>query len=365
MTLFFYISLVLLLVAVVRFLVVLFNFLTQPFLTNRSPSGAPLVSVLIPARNEEENIASLLNDLIRQQYAHIEVIVYNDCSTDGTEAAVKAQIKSDERIRIINGNDLPDGWLGKNHACYQLATQAKGDYLLFLDADVSVAPQFVGNAVAQLQRKRLVLLSMFPRQVTKTWGELLVVPNMNWILLSLLPLRLVQWSRKRSLAAANGQMMLFDAQHYHAHQWHYQFRHSAVEDITISRAIKRKRLRMAILLGSDDISCRMYHDFSDALNGFSKNVCAFFGGSIYVTLAFAAIGTIAPFLILFSLPFPLSFAFFFSMLFARMMVSDLSGQSVFKNVMLWPVQHVVFLFMVYMSIRFYRGKNIVWKGRRI
>lgn len=365
MTAAFYISLVLLFIAVLRFLVALFNYLTRPYLPYRNPSGSPLVSVLIPARNEEANIGVLLNCLVRQQYEHIEIIVYNDGSTDGTEASVRDAMRYDERIGIINGSELPEGWLGKNHACYQLANRAKGDYLLFLDADVSVSSNFVGNAVAQLQRRRLVLLSMFPRQVTKTWGELLVVPNMNWILLSLLPLRLVQWSRKRSLAAANGQMMLFEARQYYAQQWHQQFRNSVVEDITISRAIKRKHMRMATLLGSDDISCRMYRGYSDALNGFSKNLCAFFGGSTYVTLVYALTGTLAPFLILFTLPFPLSFAFFFSMLSARMMVSDLSGQSVIKNVLLWPLQHAVLLLMAYKSIRFYRGKSLTWKGRSI
>ncbi len=255
--------------------------------------------------------------------------------------------------------------MGKNHACHRLAMEAKGDYFLFLDADVTVAPKLIGNAISYMQRKRLILLSMFPFQVMKTLGEQLVVLNMNWILLSLLPIKLVQWSKKRSLAAANGQFMMFEANSYRQQQWHEQVRTSMVEDISISRIIKRKRLRMATLLGSDDISCRMYESYDQALEGFSKNVCAYFGGSTVVTTVFTAIVTLSPIIVVFGLPFPLAFAYFFFLIFSRVMVLALSGQPIAKNILLWPIQHYVFVLMVYRSVRFYRGGSLNWKGRSI
>jgi glycosyltransferase involved in cell wall biosynthesis len=346
-------------------MVVLFNYLTRPYLANRQATGNPLVSVLIPARNEEKNIGNLISNLAAQEYSNIEIIIYNDGSTDQTEAIAMQWVATDKRVRLINGVPLPHGWLGKNHACHRLAMEAKGEFFLFLDADVTVAPKLIGNAISYMQRKRLILLSMFPFQIMKTLGEQLVVLNMNWILLSLLPIKLVQWSKKRSLAAANGQFMMFEATSYVENKWHEKVSMSMVEDISISRIIKRKRLRMATLLGSDNISCRMYESYNQALEGFSKNVCAYFGGSTVVASIFTIVVTLSPIIIVFGLPFPLAFAYFFSLVFSRIMVLALSGHPIAKNILFWPIQHYVFILMVYRSVRFYRGGELNWKGRSI
>jgi glycosyltransferase involved in cell wall biosynthesis len=361
----FYISLFLLFFVVLRFFIAFLNFLTRPVLPYGKPNGYPLVSILIPARNEEQNIARLLKGIVKQSYWNIEVIVYNDQSTDQTESIVKEFAASDNRVSVINGELLPQGWLGKNFGCHSLAQNAKGDFLLFLDADVMVSTHFVENAVAYMQRKRLVLLSMFPRQELLTFGERMVVPSMNWILLSLLFLRLVRWSKRRSLAAANGQMMMFDAQVYRDKQWHEQVKLSSVEDIAISRLIKRSKLRMATLLGTDDISCRMYGSYNEAITGFTKNVTAFFGGSIIATIVYLIVVTVGPFLIVLTLPFPLAFLYFFCLISARLLVARLSEQSPFTNVLLWPLQHFAFMHLVYRAYLFNKNKKLVWKGREL
>jgi glycosyltransferase involved in cell wall biosynthesis len=359
----FYISLFLLFIVVLRFLVALFNFLTRPVLPFGKPVGYPLVSVLIPARDEEQNIGKLLSGIVKQTYWNIEVLVYDDQSVDKTSAIVEEFSIADNRISLLKSNGLPKGWLGKNHACHVLAQSAKGSYLLFLDADVMVSTHFIENAVYYAQRKKLVLLSMFPRQELQTMGEKLVVPSMNWILLSLLFLRLVRWSKRRSLAAANGQMMMFDAKVYKDKQWHELVKSSPVEDIGISRLIKRQKLRMTTLLGTDDISCRMYGSYSEAINGFTKNVTAFFGGSLIAMILFTLIGTIGPFLVIFSLPFPLAFLYFFCLVSARMLIAKLSEQSPFYNVLLWPAQHFAFLHLVYNAFIYALQKQLLWKGR--
>jgi chlorobactene glucosyltransferase len=196
-------------------------------------------------------------------------------------------------------------------------------------------------------------------------GERLVVPNMNWILLSLLFLRLVRFSKRPSLAAANGQMMMFDAKVYHENLWHQLVKSSPVEDIALSRLIKRKRLPMTTLLGTNDVSCRMYGSYKEAINGFSKNVTAFFGGSIIVTLLFAIVGIIGPFLVFVSLPSPLILLYLFCLFSARMLIARLSEQSVVANILLWPLQHVAFLHLVYSALVFKRCKSAEWKGRKI
>lgn len=361
----FYIAMAIVSITLFRFFVALFNYITRPFLPFGQVQSSPLVSVLIPARNEEQNIGRLLSTLSNQTYSNIEIIVYNDQSTDQTEQVVNRFAAQDNRILLVQGDTLPPGWLGKNFACHQLAMRAKGRYFLYLDADVKVAPHLVSNAVSYMKRKRLVLLSMFPRQEIKTFGEKLVVPSMNWILLSLLFLRLVRWSRRPSLAAANGQMMLFDADSYAQNQWHSRVRQTPVEDISISRLIKRKRLRMATLLGTDDIACRMYGSYSEAINGFTKNVTAFFGGSIVVTVMFALIETIGPFVVLLALPFPFVLLYFTVVVASRVFISKLSEQSVWVNVFLWPLQQAAFIHLVVRAIRFSATKRHTWKGRGI
>ncbi len=365
MSITFYISLFLLLLVVIRFLVVVLNFITRPILPEGKVQGKPLVSVLIPARDEGKNIGLLLSGITRQTYSNIEILVYDDQSSDETASIVQRFTHEEPRLRLISGSDKPIGWVGKNYACHCLAQAAKGDFFLFLDADVDVTPAFVENALAYMQRKRLNLFSMFPRQELKSFGEKLVVPSMNWILLSMLFLRLIRWSRRRSLAAANGQMMMFDAQQYRLNLWHQQVMGTPVEDIAISRLIKRNRLRMATLLGTNDISCRMYGSYSEAINGFTKNVKGFFGGSIVATLLFALFETVAPVIAILGLPFPLAFLFFFAWISSRMLVARLSEQSVLINVLLWPLQQVAFLHLVYKAANYAITKKLTWKGRNV
>lgn len=362
----FYLVLPIVIFAFIRFLVAFFNYITQPYLKEYPLKDVKLVSVLIPARNEEHNIRNLLADLQGQTYKNIEVIVYNDLSTDATQRVVEEFVSIDNRFRLINGQQLPDGWLGKNYACHQLAKFTKGQYLLFLDADVRVHPRFVELVLAYMQKKRLDLLSFFPYQVLGSFGETITVPVMQWILLSLLPLRLVHWSRKSSLAAANGQMMMFNAETYRKYSFHEMFRSNPVEDILIARRVKRLRLRMATLLGlPSDIRCRMYHSRSEALNGFSKNVCEFFGGKRWLMFTFAAVTTLGPIAVILFMPFPLMFVYFYSVVMARILVAELSKQSVLKSVILHPLQQLSFLQMVYRwEIRRKKGE-LTWKGRSI
>ena len=122
---------------VIQLLVSLVNLLFETNLPKTQDISTGLVSVLIPARNEANNIGNLLNDLVNQDYKNIEVIVFNDQSEDKTAEIVTEYTIRDSRISMISSAGLPDGWLGKNFACHSLAEQANGKYLLFLDADVT------------------------------------------------------------------------------------------------------------------------------------------------------------------------------------------------------------------------------------
>jgi glycosyltransferase involved in cell wall biosynthesis len=351
--------------ALLRFLVALTNFLSRPFLPNAEPINSPLVSLLIPARNEEKNIGKLLQSLTKQEYNNIEILVYDDLSTDQTPTIIKEFQQTDPRIQIIDGVALPSGWLGKNHACYNLALKATGRYLLFLDADVDISPNFVQNAVAYMQKKQLSLLTMFPKQRMETFGEQMVVPNMNLILLSLLPLWLVSWSRRPSLSAANGQMMMFRANDYTMYQWHKMLKTTTAEDIAISRQIKRHRLRMATLLGKSDISCRMYENYTDSIQGFTKNVLAYFGGSVFFMLFYVAITTLSPLWLFFTTSTLFFTGYLLVVLATRALIASVSEQNVLKSVLFSPLQQWAFLRIVWNALVWKTGKSIRWKGREI
>ena len=362
----FYLTLPVVVFAFIRLLVALFNYLTRPYLKAYSINGSQMISVLIPARNESNNIVNLLNDLKEQTFKNFEVLVYDDQSTDNTASVVMGFVNADNRIKLINGVGLPDGWVGKNHACHQLARTAAGHYLLFLDADVRVKHDFVEKVTAYMQKNRLHLLSFFPYQVLGSFGEAITVPLMHWVLLSLLPLRLVGRTKNSSLAAANEQMMMFRADTYRQYWFHELFRNNPVEDILIAREVKRLGLRMETLLGlPSDIRCRMYENKAEAIAGFSKNVCEFFGGKRWVMLAFAAITTLSPIAVLLFMPFPIIFLYFFSIFMARIMVADLSQQSILKAIILFPLQQISFLQMVYKWEYNRKKGSLIWKGRKI
>jgi glycosyltransferase involved in cell wall biosynthesis len=278
-----------------RFGVVLLNWVTSVHLSVKSEplwvdSAPPLVSILIPARNEAHNLPFLLSDIKNLNYPHLEVLVCNDHSTDNTSEILKRNLADWPVLNYFDSQPLPEGWMGKNFACYQLAQSASGDWLLFLDADVRLKRDALNSALTHARRNEVSLLSVFPRQIMKTKGERQTVPVMNWILLSMLPLVAVRLPWFSSLAAANGQFMLFEASTYRQHEWHLQVWNQNVDDIIIARTMKRQGQSIVVLTGDEDVLCRMYSTRKEAVQGFGRNMHHFFGGhrlwmALFVILA--------------------------------------------------------------------------------
>jgi cellulose synthase/poly-beta-1,6-N-acetylglucosamine synthase-like glycosyltransferase len=360
--------------AFLRFGVVLANLLTKQWLSAKKVSGMPSVSVLIPARNEEANIGRVIRNILQTQDDGSvnlkEILVYDDHSSDGTASLVEEMSKTDARVRLIRGGQLPEGWLGKNHACHRLGEEAAGDWLLFLDADVEVAPGLIRDSVGYAQKHQVRLLSIFPRQIMKTTGEWMVVPLMNWILVSLLPMVMVRTCRWTSFSGANGQFMLFDSVIYKRFRWHELVKSDPVEDIRISRLMKKKRFRTATLLSGGQISCRMYESREQAVNGFSKNIGQFFGNSLIWMLTFTLLTTLAPLtLVILSSFFRLSSLAFYLYLLLALLVKTLttllSRQNLFKNLFFWIPQLIMLPLLVWKSVRYRFGGKIEWKGRQV
>ncbi len=343
---------------------VLINFLFRQRIPKTDGQNDELLSVLIPARDEEANIGNLLEALRNIKNDRIEIVVCNDHSTDNTEGIIRKYAENDARVRLVQSDDLPNGWLGKNHACSQLAHQAKGRYLLFLDADVVVLDNILADVVSYSKRYKLGLLSVFPTQITASTSEKCTVPLMNYILLTLLALIFVRVSPFPSHAAANGQFMLFDAETYRKLHPHEQFKNSAVEDIAISRYYKSKKIKTACLTGEERIRCRMYHSLKSARDGFSKNIFMFFGNVPVLAFFFWTCATfgIVPVLINNR---HLSLPYLSVMVLVQVLYALTSKQNVLATVLCFPAYLFFMLQVMIRALKNKKKKNYLWKGRNI
>lgn len=264
----------------VMWLTAVSNFRHFPKLQQASPPlNPPFLSILIPARNEEAVIARTVRAILMQTVQDFELIILDDQSDDDTQTQIWQTVRSDVRVQVVDGRPLPDGWLGKNWACHQLAQLAKGELLLFFDADVQLAPSALASLLMMQHRTQADLLTIWPTQQTQTWAERLVVPLLGFAILSYLPIWPVHHSRLAPFAAANGQCLLFTQNGYTQCGGHTAVKQNIVEDVALAKRIKQAGLRLWMADGNRLIGCRMYHNWSEVEAGFAKNILAGHGNS--------------------------------------------------------------------------------------
>lgn len=350
---------------VLQFCIVFINAMFSQKMRQQKIRENPLVSILIPARNEEDTIAGLLDDCLQQSYPHIQILVYDDESTDATAAIIADYAAVNKSLTVVPGSKLPTGWLGKNNACYQLGQRAQGDYLLFLDADVRISPVFVEKILSHCVVKQRDLITVFPRQKMCSAGEWSTVPLMNYILLSLLPLVLVRFPFFTSLSAANGQCMFYKADTYQKIQPHVQVCNKKVEDIAIARLYKSLRKKISCHASEADIYCRMYTSFNEAVQGFSKNMVSFFGSSYILASLFWLVQVGGFVLVLLYLPLFLVLGYVFVRVCIRILIAYTSNQHIGKSVLFSFFQICVMIYIIVLSIQYSITKRYIWKGRNI
>jgi chlorobactene glucosyltransferase len=236
----------------------------------------PRVSVLVPARNEDGVIERCVGSLLAQDYPDFDVLVLDDCSTDGTGDILRRLAADASRLRVLRGRPLPAGWIGKHWACQQLLEKADGEYVLYVDADTWHHPTALRNGVAGMLAWDMDLLSAIPREIVGTFGELLTVPMPVWSFFALLPMWVAFHTRTPLLASAIGQYMMFRASSLRKVGGFERIRSNAVDDLSLARLIKASRMRWRLADGTGRVSCRMYRGLRDSVRGFSRNLYAVF-----------------------------------------------------------------------------------------
>jgi chlorobactene glucosyltransferase len=264
-------------------------------------NSPPLVSVLIPARNEENNIRRILNSMLKQDYRNLEILVLDDNSTDATGHIVEEFVKKDGRIKLIKGAPLPAGWKGKCFACHQLSKIAKGSYFVFTDADTLHYPNSISGSLAALLKNNLDVTSIYPRQIAVTFSERMSVRFINFIILSFMPLILVKHSKAPFFSTAIGQFFLFKREAYEKTGGFEFVKDEILEDINISKQVKRCGLKIMIYDGSDSIFCRMFTNLPDVVKGFSRFIYAAFDCNFlmeFIAVSFIELIYLGPFILL-------------------------------------------------------------------
>ena len=255
----------------------------KPFPKEPIEENLPFVSVLVPARNEEQSIGVCVQSLVEQRYPDYEVIVLNDHSEDNTEDVLDALQKQFDTLRVVEGKSLPKGWYGKHWACWQLAKLARGSWILFTDADTTHDPTMLRSCVSLAQAEKLDLLTAFVYQKMQTWGELITVPFPVWSIFALLPVGITRRFRLPAFSAVNGQFMFFKKDSYISIGGHRTVRNHAVDDISLGRLIVKKGYNWAMHDATKLVSCRMYRSLTQAVEGFTRNYFALFDYRVVVS----------------------------------------------------------------------------------
>ena len=343
------------------------------------PEAAPLVSVIIPARNEQRNIERCVRSVLATTYPSIEVIVVDDHSTDGTGDIVRAIARLDNRLSVVAAPELPAGWFGKQWACATGAHSARGELLLFTDADTRHAPDLITRSVNALQNRGAALLTVVAHQEMHSFWERIVQPQFFGLLLARYGgTEDVSNARRPADVIANGQFILVTRESYEAIGGHERVRDHVAEDLALAQDYVRAGRRIALVLGLNQLSTHMYASLRELFAGWGKNVYAGgrytvlggrIGRALYpILLPVAPLIALAPpvAMILALLGLLSSAWLLWGAICFAVGVIVYAGAYVFMRVSpLYAVLYPLGLFVVFIIAvtAVWRGSRVEWKGR--
>ncbi len=368
------------LVPAVMFLVNLTRYLPPPHVTSQT---LPAVSILIPARNEALAIEGALRHALASRDVDFEIVVMDDCSSDDTAAVVAELADRDPRVRLEQAPALPPGWNGKQHACWALAQAARNPLLCFVDADVRLEPDCVARMAQFLQAGNNGLVSGFPRQVTGTFLEWMLLPLIHFVLLGFLPIARMRSGTDPSFAAGCGQFFLMRREDYFACGGHSGIKRTMHDGLRLPRLFREAGFRTDLADLTNLARCRMYTSAAQVWSGLAKNATEGLGAPariVPITFLLLA-GQVAPYALLLAmlaasfsahtglaekgkvLPLLLSAVAVLLAWLPRILAGRRFKQS-WRGVLLHPLGIVLLLSIQwYALLRKVRGGAVSWKDR--
>lgn len=368
-------SLFILAVALALLCVTLWNALAWPRVGDIAPDGASVsessLSILIPARDEVKNIAACLDAALAQGAIVGEVLVYDDHSQDGTARIVADYARRDARVRLVSPVALPAGWCGKTFACARLAREARGGWLLFLDADARLMPDGAARIVAAAEARGVTLISCWPRLEMCGFWEGTLMPLLNFVVFTLYPAPLaMRRTLDPSLGLAHGSCLLVRRDAYTEVGGHALVRDQLFEDVRLAQTWRERGQESLCLDGQGVVRVRMYRSLAEIWQGFQKNFFPAFRRerSFWAFVALHTVVFLLPFalaLLAFSTPWARPFAASaLCVLVARAALAWRFGHP-WWSVALHPLGQTVLVALGLASwMRCRTGRGVVWKGRR-
>jgi glycosyltransferase involved in cell wall biosynthesis len=312
------------------------------------------VDVLIPMRNEEENVEGCIKSVLNSELLETsKIYVLDDGSTDETGALI-----SQFEVEKLNGSELPAGWLGKIWACHNLAQAGTGKYLVFVDADVRLHPYAIASAITKMNKFGWDFISPYPRQIAGSLLEKLIQPLLQWSWLASVPLRMAEKFPNRSMTIANGQFFVVRRSAYEASGGHGAIPNEVLDDLELARLLVSKGFKGGVADGSAVASCRMYKSNSQLIDGYTKSLWKAFGGQFGTLVAIFLLyfTGISPYI---GIGAPASF------IFLSRVLAAVKTRSNPAYAFLHPISILLLLYLITLSsIRKSRG-SLIWRGRTV
>ena len=342
--------------------------LTNFFLVRKPEAGETSINasigVIVPLRNEADNVKELLQSLKPQRgLSHLHFYLLDDNSTDRTHSLLELEAAGDERFTIIPGKPLEPDWLGKPFALQQLFEIATEEILVTVDADVRLKPYAIANSVNLMNEIHADFLSPYPRQIALTWSERLIQPLLQWSWFFSLPLRITERSKRPSMAVANGQFFLVKRSALARIGGLFSIKSEVIDDVALARVLISHGFSGGVADGSAIAHCRMYRNWRDIKAGYGKSLWKAFPNSISAILAgaFLFATCIAP-VILAIMGNVWGWIGYLFILVSRVLTAIKTGSRIF-DCLFHPISIAL---LIYLSIYSWRNRGSVqWKGRTV
>jgi len=338
----------------------LLNFFTIRTVKNKANLINQKVSILIPMRNEVNNAADCITSiLIQQGLTNFEVIVLDDASTDGTNEV----LKNISGIKLLTGEPLPQGWLGKVWACHQLSQAANGEVLVFMDADVRVKEHAIASSITKMGDWDFI--SPYPRQLSSGFIERIFQPFLHWSWFASVPLVIAQGMKIKSMVVANGQLLIIKRSAYLTSGGHQKIKSQVLDDLELARELITSGFKGGVAQGAQISSCLMYQSAPAMFAGYQKSLWRAFGGlpgSILAAALLLATGVVS---LVFAIAGSTIAGVSFGLILATRLLSSIKAKESLLTLIWHPLAVLIFVgILTYSWVGKFSGK-LSWRDRVI